>query len=214
MKRKTNPPKFDRCVRAVKKRGGAANAYAVCTAARTRKNPANDSEFDAAAKASQEFHGTDSVKKVFDIVTEVFEFDSLGDCGELVKLEIIPKKRGPIVDLTQFDGARLAMSPKGELPQLYVEGGNQDVDLDVFGIETVHAQEVLGDLKFVTYYTIKHHLGRQGGKANYRHKLNDGEKIRRGTNPKNRPTVCYDALNNLISIWGGEYEILPEGIDN
>ena len=34
-----NPAKFDRCVKAVKKRGGAANAYAVCTAAGTRKNP-------------------------------------------------------------------------------------------------------------------------------------------------------------------------------
>ncbi len=33
-----NPAKFDRCVRAVQARGGASNAYAVCTAAGT-KNP-------------------------------------------------------------------------------------------------------------------------------------------------------------------------------
>lgn len=33
---KSNPAKFERCVKAVKKRGGAANAYAVCTAAGTR----------------------------------------------------------------------------------------------------------------------------------------------------------------------------------
>lgn len=33
-----NPAKFDRCVRAVEARGGASNAYAVCTAAGTR-NP-------------------------------------------------------------------------------------------------------------------------------------------------------------------------------
>lgn len=181
---------------------------------KTRKrNPSDDAEYRAAAEASEDFHGT-KTHEVFDIVTEVFEFDKLGDCGELVKLEIIPKKGGRIIDLFDFEGARLAMSPKGELPQLYVEGGNQEVDLEEFGISTVHAQEVLGDLKFVTYYTIKHHLGKDGGKANYRHELNDGQPIRRGTNPKNRPTVCYDALNSLISIWGGEYEILPEGIDN
>lgn len=43
-----NPAKFDRCVKAVKKRGKGVNAYAVCTAAGTRgkkkgnrkKNPA------------------------------------------------------------------------------------------------------------------------------------------------------------------------------
>jgi hypothetical protein len=38
---KSNPVKFDRCVKTVKKRGGAANAYAVCTAAGTRGKQRN-----------------------------------------------------------------------------------------------------------------------------------------------------------------------------
>jgi hypothetical protein len=36
---KRNPSKFDRCVKSVQAKGGAANAYAVCTAAGTRNNP-------------------------------------------------------------------------------------------------------------------------------------------------------------------------------
>ena len=43
-----NPSKFDRCVRDVQAKGGAANAYAVCTAAGTRKkkNPSVAPRFD------------------------------------------------------------------------------------------------------------------------------------------------------------------------
>jgi hypothetical protein len=41
MAKRSNPAKFDRCVKAVKKRGGDTNAYAVCTAAGTRKKKGN-----------------------------------------------------------------------------------------------------------------------------------------------------------------------------
>jgi len=44
--KKTNPALFDRCVKAVKAKGGAANAYAVCTAAGTRKNPLGHFTFE------------------------------------------------------------------------------------------------------------------------------------------------------------------------
>jgi hypothetical protein len=40
-RKKKQPAKFDRCVKKVKARGGAKNAYAVCTAAGTRGNPVN-----------------------------------------------------------------------------------------------------------------------------------------------------------------------------
>ncbi len=232
MAKKQNPAKFDRCVKALKKRGGAANAYAVCKVAGTRKNKfvepstkgqvaggrktkKNPSGYAAAAQASEEFHGTPPHEE-FNIVTKIFEHDHLGDIGELVKLEVIPVHGGGVIDLTKFKGARLAQSPKGSKGQLYIEGGNQSVDLDAFEISEPHELEVLGKLKYVTYYTVKHHLGRDGGEANYRHKLNDGDSwlIRRGTNSKNRPTVVYDVNNKLLSIAGGEYKILPEGIDN
>jgi hypothetical protein len=90
------------------------------------------------------------------------------------------------------------------------------VNLEDFEIDNPHDLEVLGKLKYVTYYTVKHHLGRDGGEANFKHKLNDGDSklIRRGTKATNRPTVIYDVLNDLISIAGGDYKILPEGIDD
>lgn len=177
----------------------------------TKRKP---SEYAAAAAASEAFHGTPAHEE-FNIVTEVFEFDNLGDCGELLKLEVIPIHGGSGITLTKFDGARLGQSPKGFPDQLYIEGGDQSVDLDEFEISRPHALEVLGKLKFITYYTVKYHLGKDGGDANYRHKFADNPPmIRRGTNPKNRPTIIYDTMNNLISLAGGEYQILPEGIDN
>lgn len=49
-----NPAKFEHCVKAVKKRGGAANAYAVCTAVGTRKNAAwTDSVFDQSREGTR-----------------------------------------------------------------------------------------------------------------------------------------------------------------
>lgn len=260
---RSNPAKLERCVKAVQKRGGAANAYAVCTAAQKkartkknkayrgkdilwqagprfvvpgvgefssledakraidntfgrktagkRKNPATD-EYEAAAEASEEFHGAPPHEDI-EIKQEIFEHTNLADCGELRKMEIIALNND-LVDLKGFAGARLARSPKGYPPQLYIEGGDQSVDLAEFGITNPHENEVLGHLKFITYFTIKHHLGKDGGKADYRHRFNDGESIRIGTKSKNRPTVLYDVNNKLLSIAGGEYDILPEGIDN
>lgn len=213
---KSNPAKFDRCVKAVKKRGGAANAYAVCTASGTRSNRKrtkknSSAEFEAAAEASEEFHGT-KPHEVIKVKTPIFEHENLADLGALVKMEII-SVNGGLVHLSKFKGAHLARSPKGYPPQLYIEGGDQSVDLSAFGIRSPHECEVLGHLKFITYFTTKHHLGNDGGEANYRHRFNDGEAL---ITPKktNRPTVLYDVNNKLLSIAGGEYEILPEGIDN
>lgn len=177
---------------------------------RKRKNPADG--YEGAAEASEAFHGT-AVKELIEVKTKLFEHDFLGDLGELVKLDIIAINGG-IVTLKGFKGARLARSPKGYNDQLYIEGGDHSVDLAEFGIDRPHELEVLGHLKFVTYYTIKHHLGKDGGEANYRHKLNDNPQIWLGTVKKNRPTVIYDVNNQLLQLAGGEYEILPEGIDN
>lgn len=197
--RKKNPAK-QKVVTAVNKRNAS------------RKAKRNGSEYEAAAAMSEDFHGTPAHED-FSIVTEIYEHDSLADCGELMKLEIMARNGG-IVDLKDFGGARLAMSPKGYPAQLYIEGGDQAVDLEEFGIEKPHELEVLGHLKYITYYTTKHHLGRDGGEANYRHQFNDGANYLIETKKKNRPTVIYDVNNELLMLAGGEYEILPEGIDN
>ncbi len=178
----------------------------------TKRNPSD--EYTAAAEASEDFHGTNP-HELIEVSTQIFEHEHLADCGELVKLEIIGV-HGGLIDLKKFGGARLAMAPKGYPYQLYIVGGDQEVDLEQFEIERPHEHEVLGTLKFVTYYTIKHHLGRDGGDANYRHKFSDnrGPMVRRGAKAANRPTVLYDVNNKLLSFAGGEYDILPEGIDN
>ena len=170
---------------------------------KTHSNPGG-SEYQSAVEASEEFHGTDS-SEVFTVTAEVFEHDNLSDLGELVSMEIAAVNGG-IVKLHGFDGARLAQSPKGFPYQLFIEGGDQSVDLAEFGIDEPHEKEVLGKLKRIKYYTIKHHLGKDGGEANYKHKLGeiDGK----------LPTVIYDVMNESLEIAGGGYVVLPEGIDN
>jgi hypothetical protein len=215
------PAKFERCVKLVKKHGGA-NPYAVCTAAGTRnkgrmvdpalrgetagrksrRNPSD--EFASAVEGSEEFHGTEA-HELIEVESQVFEHDTLTDLGELISMDI-RSINGGMVHLKDFEGARLASSPKGYPFQLYIEGGDQEVDLGEFDIERPHEREVLGDLKRIKYYTVKHHLGRDGGEANYVHKL--------GENGGRLPEVIYDVLNKQLSIVGGDYTILPEGIDN
>jgi hypothetical protein len=73
--KKSNPAKFDRCVKAVQAKGGAANAYAVCTAAGTR-NP-SIFDFEDAARAGADrarelgakprMFAPDTIKSQFDI---------------------------------------------------------------------------------------------------------------------------------------------------
>lgn len=203
------PAKFERCVKAVEKRGGAANAYAVCTAAGTRGKPKkngkrNPSEYAAAVESSEEFHGTDAHEQ-FEVKTKIFEHETLSDLGELVSMDIL-STNGGVVHLSEFQGARLAQSPKGFPFQLFIEGGDQEVDLSDFDIEVPHEIEVLGKLKSIKYYTDKKHLGRDGGLANYKHKL--------GETSGKVPHVIYDVMNKTLSIAGGAYTILPEGIDD
>jgi hypothetical protein len=171
-----------------------------------RKSKRNPSEYAAAASASKEFHGTDSVNEHIEVKTEVFEHDNLADLGELISMEVKPMDGGRRVDLTEFAGARLAAAPNGYPFQLFIEGGDQSVNLDEFGIDEPHEKEVLGKLTKIKYYTVKHHLGRDGGEANYKHTL--GEVSGR------LPFVIYDTLNKLLEIAGGGYTILPEGIDD
>lgn len=173
-------------------------------AARTKKTRRNSSEYAAAAEASEEFHGTD-VHELIEVKTKVFEHEHLADCGELVSLTIAGINGGTFT-LKNFKGARLAQAPKGFPFQLFIEGGDQAVDLEQFDISDPHEFEVLGKLKQIKYYTTKHHLGRDGGEANYKHKVGDlTGKL---------PHVIYDVMSKLLTIAGGEYTILPEGIDN
>jgi hypothetical protein len=202
MKRKTsNPAKFERCVKAVKKRGGAANAYAVCTAAGTRKNKKKRKRKNPegeSVKAFESFHGRQP-DEVVTVERKIHYHRHLAAAGKLEALIVIARD-GDIVMLSKFKGALLCMNEKGT--QLYIEGGDQKVDLKQFGVKTPHEKELLGELKQVEYFTTKDHLGSEGGEAIYQHKFS-----------KPLPTVIYDVLNEQLEIAGGKYVILPEGID-
>jgi hypothetical protein len=215
MKRKTsNPAKFDRCVKAVTKRGGAANAYAVCKKSvgnegKRKKNPGQ-----AAAEAYEDFHGKPSEETI--TVQEQIHFHRhLAAAGELERLVIQPVDRKlPDVTLRDFDGAILAFNEKRN--QLFVKGGDQSVDLAMFGITELHEVETLGPVKVIDYFTTKEHLGKDGGTAIYVHRFRTEERGGRTVIVKvmRWPDAIYYVRDKRIVFSGGSYTILPEGIDN
>jgi hypothetical protein len=88
------------------------------------------------------------------------------------------------------------------------------VDLEAFGITgPVHESEVLGKAIRIVYYTVKDHLGRDGGEANYKHKFGNEKEVKfKGARERRFPTVLYDTRNRLLSFAGGIYTIPDEGI--
>lgn len=194
-----NPAKLERCVQQVKKRGGAVNAYAVCTKSVGKKKRRGNPAAEARAMFEQ-FHGRPSTETI-SISRRVHYHSNLTALGELVQIKIKPFAVRGVVRLEDFEGAILACNEKGT--QLYIEGGNQSVDPEGFGLDIVHEFYDLGEAIEVTYFTTKDHLGNEGGTANYFHQFK-----------RPGPCVQYDALNKRLNFVGGQYVILPEGIDD
>jgi len=205
---RVNPAKWERCVRDVQKRGSASNAYAVCAPLRKRKrNPAAE-----AIEGYKDFHGKDPDEFVT-VSRKVHFHQHLSGAGKLKKLVVAPVAGKRKVILSGFGGALLAFNEKRN--QLFIEGGDQAVDLGVFGIDTEHELETLGQVVKIEYFTTKDHLGSEGGTATYVHKF-------RTTNEDGRhvtiriaryPDLIYRVLDQQLEFSGGSYKILPEGID-
>lgn len=212
-----------RCVEHVSAKGGVDDPRAVCAASfsraygshylAARKAAGKRNPVHAAEDAYQKFHGRPATEEmVFESVEH--EHEVYADVGELIALVIVPEgeKRG--VRLFGFGGSRLTMNENWEHPQLFVIGGDQSVELSQFGINKAHEREILGKVADIEYYTVKDHLGRDGGEADYHHKF--GEETARGKKAHFRiqvsPTAAYDTLNQVISLWGGKYSIEEEGI--
>ena len=159
---------------------------------------------EAVAEMSERFHGTPATEE-YEFITPIQVDIALADAGELVAIGITSIEGEP-VDIGEFRGARLAMNATGN--QMFIEGGDQGVDPADFGIDEsiLHEFEVLGQADSITYATIKHHLGDQGGDADYTHDF--GEEGGFG------PLVIYDTRNELLSFAGGTYTIPAEGIRN
>lgn len=213
MKRK-NPAKFDRCVRDVQRKGGAVSPYAVCTAAgtrgkRRRKNPEAES-----VKAYEEFHGKPPAESVR-VVKDIHFHRHLSGAGELRKLVVDAVDGKSKVTLTGFKGALLAFNEKRN--QLFIEGGDQRVNLEDFGIRSkdAHELETLGRVKLLDYKTDKEHLGDEGGNATYRHKFRttneNGEHVT--LKIARYPDLIYRVRDEQLEFSGGSYTIIAEGID-
>jgi hypothetical protein len=186
--RKSNPAKFDRCVKAA------------------RNNPAT-----ASAEAFEEFHGF-APSEVITVTKKIHYHKHLAAAGKLTHLDVwgVDETGHKI---TGFKGAFLAFNE--EKNQLFVEGGDQAVNLADFEIDPPHELETLGRLTDIGYQTNKTHLGDEGGEAVYVHKF-------RSTNKDGRhvivriaryPDLIYDVRNEQLLFSGGSYEILREGIN-
>ena len=174
------------------------------------RNPA-----EAAAEMYEKFHGRPSAE-VVEIEKRVHYHEHLSGLGELEKLTVRAND-GALVDIEGFKGAILASNETGT--QLYIEGGNQAVNLSAFGIgKPYHDLEDLGEGVKIWYYTTKLHLGKEGGEASYHHKFSEEKKVRMeyvfGQSRAPKPRVVYDTMNRALGFIGGEYTVEPEGIRN
>ena len=215
---------FARCVKAVSKRKGAKDPEAICAAQERKRGLINPAE--AAAEAYEIFHGR-KPEEFVTIAKQRHYHKHLAACGELEALVIVTPDKKNRVTLSKFDGALLAfneqalkeLAKKGKvkLTQLFIEGGDQTVNLEDFGIDpdNVHELETLGKAVKIDYFTTKDHLGSEGGTAVYAHKF-------RTTNNNGRhqtvriakyPDVIYRVRDNQLELSGGSYEIRAEGID-
>jgi hypothetical protein len=171
-----------------------------------RTNPAG-----AAAGAFENFHGF-APSETVTVTKKVFHHEHLAAAGKLTHLDVWGiDGRGH--HISKFKGAFLAFNE--DCNQLFVEGGDQQIDLADYGIDAPHELETLGRVTDIGYQTNKTHLGDEGGEAVYIHKF-------RTTNDNGRhvvvkiaryPDLIYDVRNEQLLFSGGSYEILREGIN-
>jgi hypothetical protein len=177
-----------------------------------RSNPETES-----ADSYEKFHGFRPKERIT-VKKKIRYHENLWACGDLEKLDVISPD-GVQVMIDGFKGAMLSANEANT--QLYIEGGDQSVNLADFGLgEPYHDKEDLGEIKKLYYSTNKTHLGDQGGEAIYHHTLGEERtkrdylfgKLKGRKVP--RPRLVYDVMNQALEIIGGEYVIEPEGIRN
>ena len=221
---------FERCVKAVGKKAGVRSPGGVCAAAerkaglmnprkkkkaakrnRSRKNP-----IDTAAAKYEEFHGREP-EDILEVTETVHEHSVLSGIGTLHFLKIASIDGMGVVKLHNFKGARLAQDEAGK--QLYIVGGDQSVDVSMFGIRRCHELEVLGAGLEVGYVTRKDHLGKAGGEGERAVHVHDfGSKRQIDESDERRqkgsrlPIVMYDVRNEKLMFAGGGYDLPEVGI--
>lgn len=193
---------------------GVYPAAVLLNKGKKRKNTGRKNPSDAAVEAFRDFHGRDPEEVIEFESTQRFFPAETSAIGDLVELNIrIPAGRvegSRIVTLKNFGEAWLTRHPKRK--QLYVEGGDQSLDLEEFGLDSSdpHEVEYLGELTRCMYFTTKDHLGRDGGTANYHHRFGKNELTLDKTE---LIKVGYHVPDEQLIFMGGGYEIPSEGID-
>jgi hypothetical protein len=205
---------------ALQKRWKAASAAGRSTADIERKLQQLDAEVKAlmkrnpataSAEVFEDFHGFEP-SEVVTVTKKIHHHAHLASLGLLVYFQVWGiDKVGHT--LNGFKKAILASNE--DRNQLFIEGGDQRIDLADFGIRQSHELETLGKVLTVAYSTDKKHLGEEGGKAVYVHDFTTtNENGKHVKVPEARlPQLIYDVRNEQLLMSGGSYEILREGID-
>lgn len=207
--------KFERCVRAVTRKGGAYDPKAVCASKDRRQNPRHASD-----RAFEGFHGRPPSETV-EVITEVHDHGHVWALGRLTKVVIRYEEKGREFDVLLKGFGTCYLTANEKRTQLFVDDGDQAIDLKAFHIpKPYHELETVGRMVMVAYFTKKDHLGDEGGTAEFVHCIENTnyytdlgfpalKKDQEGVGPD----VIYDTRNELVSFSGGSYEIPDEGIE-
>jgi hypothetical protein len=173
---------------------------------REKKNPAG-----AAAEGFEEFHGYAPTEEVR-VTKQRHYHKHLSGAGKLIALEVRGIDRQTHM-VKGFGGALLCFNEAKN--QLFVEGGDQALDLREWGIKKPHEIETLGKVLAIDYHTKKEHLGDEGGTATYAHRFRttneDGKHV--VVTISRYPDLIYRVLDEQLEFSGGSYFIRAEGID-
>jgi hypothetical protein len=158
----------------------------------TSFRPLKSNPADTAADLAEAFHGRPSVAEELDVA--IHEHTHLAGLGVLDKITL---RDGTHIE---FDGDTLLASNEAGT-QLFIEGGDQSVDLADFPeVDGTKESVVLGQVKWIYYTADKHHLSKAERKPSaYKHRL--------GEESGDLPLLIYDTRNRLLGFAGGHYYV-------
>lgn len=171
----------------------------------SKRNPADDS--DAAFRS---FHGADPTETVT-VEEEIHEHEYLWTCGQLVDITIDTPTGLEVTLSFESDPPFLAASEDGT--QLYIEGGDQAVDLKALkmdGDAWLKDRMVLGTFApphGARKWNLTYHARKDFDKfepIDYQHDLGESSK---GMKEPMRPLLEYDPRSQHLYISGGQYSI-------
>jgi hypothetical protein len=194
------------------KRGNLA-AYLRGFKSAASKNPEpqgdGSEEYQQALRTAELFHGR-PVKEEIEVKEAIRTHDWYVSIGPLIKLVIKPvtkkpKARVPLPFHQSESGqVQLFCSPDGK--QFYLRGGDQELDLDAFGMGERSAwyrdHMLIGEAVEITYRDKKKFHSFK--LTDYYHKLGEETRI--------KPTLAYDSLSKKLEIIGGQYRIEMEDL--